>query len=441
MRSRRSGPFPSVWAAVHWPSVRSMQKRAMTHILVTEDDRSTRKLLRLVLERQDDVWVTETTTTAGAIGLLATAPFDLLITDLVLPGPDGFELISAVRHHSSIPILVISNRGDVAERVRALRLGADDFLGSPFNHAELIARVHALLRRSRQTTTSSPAMVSAGRLSIDLRRQCARVDGARTVHLTPTEVRLLTSLADASGAVRTRAELAQALWGPAPAASASAINTYIADLRRKLEPGQVQSSPAADGTRPGLPPINLSLLGLALLAPGVVVHELSHWLLCRLSGVSVRRVVLFQLGSPAGYVSHAAPRLLRQHVAIASGPLLVSTSLATGLFYLAATLCSTRPGIWGLAASAVSAWLAWSIALEAWPSLGDARALRLSALWQLRGWNPAAALVLLLAARPDDRQRLPCPPRTLAFRRHAAFRWRSACRSAPLSFPDSIAAT
>lgn len=134
-----------------------------------------------------------------------------------------------------------------------------------------------------------------------------------------------------------------------------------------------------------------------VVAPGVVVHELGHILLCRLSGVQVRDFVLFRIGSPAGYVSHAPPRLLRQNLAISSGPLLVSSVVAAALFVLAARLSLTRPVPWWLAGVLVSGWLGWSIALEAWPSAGDAVALHRSAATHIRGLNPAAFFGLLLA--------------------------------------------
>lgn len=136
---------------------------------------------------------------------------------------------------------------------------------------------------------------------------------------------------------------------------------------------------------------------MLVVAPGVVVHELGHLLLCRLSGVQVREFVLFRVGSPAGYVTHAAPRLLRQNLAISSGPLLVSSLIAGALFLLAARVSLTRPDPWWPAAVLAAGWLGWSIAIEAWPSAGDAAALHRSATAHIRRLNPAALLGLLLA--------------------------------------------
>jgi hypothetical protein len=108
-------------------------------------------------------------------------------------------------------------------------------------------------------------------------------------------------------------------------------------------------------------------------------------------------VVLFRVGSPAGFVAHAAPRLLRQQLAIASGPLFLSTVLALSLFQLAARLAPLRPTPWWPALGAIVAWLGWSIALEAWPSTADAQALARTARAHLRQFNVAALVALPLA--------------------------------------------
>jgi DNA-binding response OmpR family regulator len=206
-------------------------------ILIHEDDLATRKMLRFVLEQQAGQSVTEAESAEASLQLLAEGRFDLLVSDLVLPGPDGLELVRRVRRVSSIPILMISGRGEIADRVRALRTGADDYLVKPFDPSELAARVEALLRRSRQSTRVDAAgTLQAGALSIDLVRHVATVAGRQPVRLTPTELRVLLRLARPLGEVRNREELAQAVWGDSQAASLGAINTYVADLRRKLEP-------------------------------------------------------------------------------------------------------------------------------------------------------------------------------------------------------------
>lgn len=207
-------------------------------ILVTEDDLANRKMLRFVLEQQAGHRVTEAASAEAALGLLAEHRFDLLVSDVVLPGADGLELVRRVRRVSSIPILMVSGRTEIAERVRTLRTGADDYLVKPFDPSELAARVEALLRRARiAPRNEQTGLVRAGEVCLDLTRHVATVSGGPPVRLTPTELRLLLRLTRPPGEVHSRDELAEAVWGGAQTASASAINTYIADLRRKLEPG------------------------------------------------------------------------------------------------------------------------------------------------------------------------------------------------------------
>jgi two-component system KDP operon response regulator KdpE len=205
-------------------------------ILVHEDDRATGRMLRCLLERVGYA-VTEADSAETTLALSTKQRYDLLIAELDLSANDGLDLLRRVRRSSSIPILVVSSRANIADRVRSLRTGADDYLVKPFDPCELAARVEALLRRARQMVSAeNTGVVRAGDISIDLVRHVASVADRGTIRLTPTEVRVLLKLARPPGEVRSRAELAQAVWGDAPATSIGAINTYIADLRRKLEP-------------------------------------------------------------------------------------------------------------------------------------------------------------------------------------------------------------
>lgn len=133
------------------------------------------------------------------------------------------------------------------------------------------------------------------------------------------------------------------------------------------------------------------------LAPGVVVHELAHALLCRACGVPVRRAVYFRTGAPAGFVTHAEPPLLRQTLLIIAGPLLVNSLVALAALLVSARALAAGSPLWG-AASLLLLWPAGSIAVQAWPSATDARNLLRAALQQCRRLNPLAPLALLPAA-------------------------------------------
>nr|WP_231704505.1 MULTISPECIES: response regulator [Arthrobacter] len=165
---------------------------------------------------------------------------DLLVLDLGMPGLSGMEVIEAVRGWSSMPILVISGRSDSAEKVRALDLGADDYVTKPFSAEELLARIRALNRRTG-AAQESPA-VSFGNVRVDLAaRRVTRIDDGAAVRLTPTEWHLLSVLLRQPGRLVTQAQLLADVWGPGTTDSGY-LRLYMAQLRRKLEP--VPAAPA-----------------------------------------------------------------------------------------------------------------------------------------------------------------------------------------------------
>jgi DNA-binding response OmpR family regulator len=162
---------------------------------------------------------------------------DLLILDLMLPGLDGFRLLKALREKDgATPVLILTARGEEADKVRGLKLGADDYVTKPFGVLELLARVEALLRRERpETRASSPrAPERFGEMLVDpATRTVTR--GGRPVELAPKEYDLLLALLDRRGAVVSRAELMREVWGYSDDAVSRTIDTHIAELRRKLE--------------------------------------------------------------------------------------------------------------------------------------------------------------------------------------------------------------
>jgi two-component system, OmpR family, KDP operon response regulator KdpE len=166
-----------------------------------------------------------------ALAILATQPPDVMVLDLMMPGLDGFEVLRQTRSWTSLPIIVLSARGQERDKVRALDLGADDYLTKPFGIAELVARLRAVLRR-----TGSPAdsHVTIGTLEIDFARHVVSRDGVE-VHLTPTEYDLLRVLATNVDRVLTHRNLLESVWGSYAGGNTQQLRVYINYLRRKLE--------------------------------------------------------------------------------------------------------------------------------------------------------------------------------------------------------------
>jgi two-component system KDP operon response regulator KdpE len=204
-------------------------------IVVIEDDS---KMLRLLQNSLQQAGYEARGAASGGAGLLAAASRkpDLIILDLGLPDLDGADIIRKLREWwLSRPIIVLSGRDSEDTKVATLELGADDYITKPFGLPELLARVHAALRRTaRQAHTDQEALTSYG-VSIDiLRREVAR-DGAR-VALTPNEFRVLATLAKNAGLLVTTDQLVGELWGPAaPSSKRNYLRSYIAALRQKLE--------------------------------------------------------------------------------------------------------------------------------------------------------------------------------------------------------------
>jgi two-component system KDP operon response regulator KdpE len=160
---------------------------------------------------------------------------DVLLLDLGLPDIDGFEVVRRVREWSTLPIIVLSARGQESDKVRALDAGADDYLTKPFSLGELLARLRVALRHRAQVgAAGDESAVEAGDLHLDLARRRATVRGAE-VRLTPIEYRLLAALARHPGRVLTHEHLLREVWGPGHATQHHYLRVYMAQLRHKLE--------------------------------------------------------------------------------------------------------------------------------------------------------------------------------------------------------------
>ncbi|MEA2163454.1 MAG: two-component system, OmpR family, operon response regulator KdpE [Thermoanaerobaculia bacterium] len=200
-------------------------------ILIADDDPAIRESLSKELRAAG-----YTTSTAAdgseAIGAFQSQAPDLVLTDLAMPRSDGFDLIAGIRATSRIPIIVLSVRGADADKVRALDLGADDFVTKPFSMAELLARVRAHLRR---TTTPTATTLAFPDLTIDLERRRV-VQDDREVRLTPTEFSLLELLATNAGKPMFIEQIIARVWRSAPSTSADTVRVHMSSLRKKIEP-------------------------------------------------------------------------------------------------------------------------------------------------------------------------------------------------------------
>ncbi|MEO8053977.1 MAG: response regulator transcription factor [Acidobacteriota bacterium] len=206
--------------------------RASATILVVDDDPSIRRGVAAELEAAGYETVEASDGAEGA-KLAADREPDLVLTDLAMPVADGFKLIARLRKGSNIPIVVLSVRGGDADKIRALDLGADDYVVKPFSVPELLARVRAQLRR--RGGEGAAAVLEFPGLTLDRERRHVAVEG-REVHLTPTELSILELLATHAGKPVTIRQIIGRVWSGAPGTTPDAVRVHVGSLRRKIEP-------------------------------------------------------------------------------------------------------------------------------------------------------------------------------------------------------------
>ena len=206
-------------------------------ILIVEDESDLSLLLGYNLEAEGYVVENVERGDEAELRLAENAP-DLVILDWMLPGVSGLEICRRLRAREStrtLPVIMVTARGEEAERVRGLSVGADDYVVKPFSVPELMARVRALLRRSRPERIAE--RLYAGDLDLD--RETRRVRrGVRDIHLGPTEFRLLEYLLEKPGRVFSRAQLLDGVWGQAAEIDERTVDVHVGRLRKALSRGR-----------------------------------------------------------------------------------------------------------------------------------------------------------------------------------------------------------
>jgi two-component system OmpR family response regulator len=200
-------------------------------VLIVEDDRNLRGFLRKAF-REEGYATDECESGDRALDRALKRPYDCIILDLMLPGIDGFEVVEELRRRTVLtPVLMLIARDEVGSRVRGLEAGADDYLPKPFDLAELMARVHALIRRA--ALRHGDATLVVGDITLDpLERRVMR--GGRRVELSPREFSLLEFLMRNAGRPVSRSRIAQAVWNYQFDTETNVVDVYINYLRKKL---------------------------------------------------------------------------------------------------------------------------------------------------------------------------------------------------------------
>jgi DNA-binding response OmpR family regulator len=220
------------------------------HILLIEDDDRIVAALRPALHRHG-MTTTRLARGRGAVDHLSGV--DVVLLDLGLPDIDGVDVCRAIREVSEVPVIVVSARGEVDDRILGLHSGADDYLVKPYDVGELLARVHAVYRRRRVTAADGPVdVVQLDEVTIDLHRHSVTVAG-RPVNLTRKEFQVLALLASSGGAVCTRNRIVAEVWGRTWAGANRTLDVHVATLRTKLGRADLVQTVRGVGYRLGLP--------------------------------------------------------------------------------------------------------------------------------------------------------------------------------------------
>jgi len=205
----------------------------MARILIIEDETPMRTALHDVIEAEGYRAITAADGDSGLQRALDEKP-DLILLDIMMPKLDGYEVCAELRRLANpVPILMLTAKGQVEDRVTGLDAGADDYLVKPFSTEELLARIRALLRR-HQKQNKAPAKLKLGDVEVDLARQTV-VRGKKAIHLTAKEFAMLRLMAESPGEPVTRERFLDVVWGYAAFPTTRTVDNHIASLRGKIE--------------------------------------------------------------------------------------------------------------------------------------------------------------------------------------------------------------
>jgi len=210
-------------------------------VLVIDDDSDIRALVVELLGRAG-LAAEEAADGRAGLRALHQSPPDLIVLDVTMPEMDGWQTLERIRDLSDVPVLMLTARGAELERVRGLQAGADDYMVKPFGRQEFVARVQALLRRSRPPGEERQDTYADERLMIDFAQRGVTFDG-REISLTPLEFKLLSALVRHPRQVLSRDQLLELVWGDAYGVSGDQVKLYVGYLRRKLDPEQPDRVP------------------------------------------------------------------------------------------------------------------------------------------------------------------------------------------------------
>lgn len=206
-------------------------------ILIAEDDEDIVELLRLYLENEK-MEVCAAGNGIDALAIIETERIDLAVLDIMMPGLNGYELTRKIREKSNIPIIILSAKNQDSDKILGLNLGADDYLAKPFNPLEIIARIHAGLRRfynlNEKTQEQSSKIITVGELTINAEEMKIYKKG-NEISLTPTEFKILLMLMKAPGRVYTKVQIYESINGQYFESDDNTMMVHMSNLREKIE--------------------------------------------------------------------------------------------------------------------------------------------------------------------------------------------------------------